>query len=271
MKIVTLIENIVYRKDLKAEHGLSFLIKTENRHILFDTGQSGEFIENASKMGEDLSLVDTVILSHGHYDHAGGLSAFLNMNQHAKLYMKRPALETKYSKSSGEIRSIGIPSDLTPFMHRICFVDEAVELDSSMVILGNIERTTSYETENSKLLIEQSGNYTPDPFNDELVLYIKQNNELTIVSGCSHRGMINTINSIMAHSGLNSIRLFIGGTHLNGAPSHRLEATTQALAEMKIQQLMPNHCTGIQAYIHLEKNLTAMTLYASTGTIVTIN
>lgn len=89
MKIITLIENTVYKKGLKAEHGLAFLVKTPTMHILFDTGQTGEFMANAQKMGEDLQAVDAVVLSHGHYDHAGGLQAFLDFNAHAKVYLKK--------------------------------------------------------------------------------------------------------------------------------------------------------------------------------------
>lgn len=269
LKIITLIDNIVYKNGLKAEHGLSFLIKTPDMHILFDTGQTAEFIANAQHLGEDLMAVTAVVLSHGHYDHAGGLEAFLKFNPHATVYLKKEALGDKFSSSTGEIRPIGIPFDVTPYLHRFCFVEDELSLAPDIVLLGKIDRTTRYETDNTKLLINHNQAFCPDPFNDELVLYIKQPNGVVIVSGCAHRGVVNTLKSITAHAQTDQIKLFIGGTHLNGAPDHRLSATTQTLAGMHIEQMMPNHCTGIEAYVMLNKNLKAVS-YASTGTVISV-
>ena len=107
MEIVTLIENLVYKGSLKAEHGLSVLIKTGGYKILFDVGQTGAFLDNAGSLGEDLRDVDFIILSHGHYDHTGGLENILEINKTAKVIMKKSIVEEKYSNSVGKMREIG--------------------------------------------------------------------------------------------------------------------------------------------------------------------
>lgn len=179
-------------------------------------------------------------------------------------------MNNKYSTSTGDIHHIGIPFDVSPYLHRFCFVDEAVELAPGIVLMGKIDRSVSYETENNKLLVECEQSFCPDPFDDELVMYLTHHEGLVVVSGCAHRGVVNTLRSIMAHAQTKVVRLFIGGTHLNGAPDHRLCATAQALSDMNIIQMMPNHCTGIHAYGLLEKEMEVLVSYASTGTVVTI-
>lgn len=270
IKIITLVENITYQQGIKGEHGLSFLIKTDDLTLLFDTGQTDQFIQNAEAFGEDLSKVDYLIISHGHYDHAGGILAFLNYNKTAKVLIKQEAFNDKFSKASGSVRPVGIPHNLHNHFHRFQYVTNFINISSSICILSEIKSQTSYETPNTRLLINSDSGMIPDPFNDELVLYLIHNNELVVISGCAHRGIINTLFAIQQHSGLTDFRFIIGGTHLNGAPTHRLKATAEAMNEMQIKALMPNHCTGISAYQYLVDNVQSKISYASTGTVVTL-
>jgi 7,8-dihydropterin-6-yl-methyl-4-(beta-D-ribofuranosyl)aminobenzene 5'-phosphate synthase len=269
-KIVTLVDNVVYKQNLKAEHGLSFLVKTATTQLLFDTGQTDLFMHNANVLGEDLQQVAHVVVSHGHYDHTGGLFAFLKMNTHATLWMHPLAVENKQSTATGEARAIGIPFGLDEFSHRIKLVDKAVEIEPNVWLLPQIALRTTYETANPKLLVQQHGQLIPDPFNDELVMYLRHPEGLVLVSGCAHRGIVNTLLAVSAHANCNHFKLVTGGTHLNGAPSHRLEATAEALTNMAIDSFMPNHCTGIAAYSYLAAKLPFHTAYSQTGSVVCV-
>lgn len=259
----------MYKNGLKAEHGLSILIKTDNHHILFDTGQTGLFMDNAQTMGEDLMKVNMVVISHGHYDHTGGLERFLKFNPHAMVFLKQEATHKKFSSSTGLVRSIGFPFDVTPYQERVRFITENTEIAPGIFLLTGIERNTSFETLHPKLMISATKGFMTDPFDDELVMYLHHNKGAVIVSGCAHRGLINTLNTVTKHTKSDLIRLFIGGTHLNGTHDHRLESTLQTLSKMKITQMMLNHCTGIQAYAQVSKRQTNVS-YASTGTVVTL-
>jgi len=270
VKIVSLVDNITYKRGLKAEHGLSLLIKLPDCHILFDTGQSDLLIHNARELGEDLSLVKHVVISHGHYDHAGGLEAFLAINDHATIWIKPQAQESKFSLSTGEVQSIGMSCDLVSYNHRIRFVEGNVEVADGVFLLGDIPMRTSYETVNPKLKRGDMSSPEPDLFEDEVVLYVVQNQSIVVIAGCAHRGIVNTLEAVKKASGLEQFSLILGGTHLNGAPQHRLTATTKALSAMDIKSLMPCHCTGIQAYHHLSAHLKCHVAYAQTGTVVRV-
>ena len=270
IKIITLIDNVTYKEGLKGEHGLSFLVKTPDIKILFDTGQSDQFIKNATLLGEDLTDVDYLVISHGHYDHTGGIQAFLELNNKAKIIINENAFEDKFSKSTGVIRPIGMSVAKDSIKRRVQLVTDSLELNTGIWVLGNIINQTTYETVNPKLLVSRESNLVSDTFEDELVLYLIHHHQLIIISGCAHHGIINTINAVEKHSGIDSIRLITGGTHLNGAPNHRIEATVNDLKKMKIDSLMPNHCTGIAAYQYLSEHLDFHVAYSSTGTMVTV-
>ncbi|MFT3740860.1 MAG: MBL fold metallo-hydrolase [Breznakibacter sp.] len=269
-KIITLVDNITYKQGLKAEHGLSFLLKIDSIHILFDTGQSNLFIDNATILGEDLQKITHVVISHGHYDHTGGLKAFMELNAHARIWIHSKALDAKFSIATGQSRFIGIGTDLTGFMHRFSFVDIPTEICDNVWLLPRIEQYTSYETLNANLLCGTAEAPVPDPFDDELVMYIRHPHGVTLVSGCAHRGIVNAVEAVKAHSGQDTFKLIIGGTHLNGAPLHRIKATSAALKGTHIESFMPNHCTGIAAYSHLSANLDCHVSYAQTGTVVCV-
>jgi 7,8-dihydropterin-6-yl-methyl-4-(beta-D-ribofuranosyl)aminobenzene 5'-phosphate synthase len=270
IKIVSLVDNITYKRGLKAEHGLSLLIKLPDCHILFDTGQSDLLVHNARELGEDLSLVKHVVISHGHYDHAGGLEAFLAINDHATIWMKPQAQSPKFSLSTGEAQYIGMPCDLMNYSHRIRLIEGNMEIANGVFLLGDIPMCTSYETVNPKLKQCDESSLEPDLFEDEAVMHVIQNQSVVVIAGCAHRGIVNTLEAVKKASGMQQFSLVMGGTHLNGAPQHRITATTQALSAMDIKSLMPCHCTGIQAYHHLSAHLKCHVAYAQTGTVVRV-
>src|SRR4030042_201329 len=136
MKIVTLIDNIVYKTGLIAEHGFSVYLETGDKKILFDTGQSGNFIKNASLLGIDITSVDYCIVSHGHYDHTGGLYEFCKVNSKAKILMKKEAMLQKYKSNTSYI---GVPFSAFLFNNRIEFIDKKFNLTEELIIIPEIK------------------------------------------------------------------------------------------------------------------------------------
>ncbi len=267
LEIITLVENIAYRQGTKGEHGLSFILKTHDKQILFDTGQSDLLLSNARQLDIDLTKVDCVVISHGHYDHTGGLESFFKINPHAPVYVKSATFEPKYSKSTGQVRAIGMQPDLlTAFRERFHFVKEKVELASGLWIVPSIESHYPFEQPSSKMLVERDGKTIPDDFSDELFMFFDHPKGLTIMSGCSHRGVLNICQTALNVATHKSIRMLLGGTHLKGASSGKIEQTLEAFEPFQIQQFGLCHCTGLTPFMAFKQKYGDQVRYAYVGT-----
>ncbi|MCD3244643.1 MBL fold metallo-hydrolase [Clostridium botulinum C] len=285
MKITTIIENSLGdKKELYNEHGISFFIETNNGNILFDTGQSGDFIENANNLNIDLSKTDYLVLSHAHYDHCGGVKRFLDsFNVKSKFYVSNKFFfnSNKYHYLYERINSdfhcnkvrykyIGIDFDESFIKEKkldINYVkDDMIELIDNIKIFTNFERRYDFEKRNPNMMIKRGEEYIVDTFEDEIVLSIETEKGLLILLGCSHPGILNIIYSIMKRTRKN-IYGILGGTHLVEADNNRIEKTIQVLKEMNIKLLGVSHCTGKKA-VEAFKNQCDNFFVNSTGTII---
>lgn len=189
MKIVTLIENTSQRPDLLPEHGLSLYIETKHHKILFDTGASGLFAKNAKKLGVDLADVDIGVISHGHDDHAGGLLSFFAVNDHAPVYLLPAAAEPHYNV---EDTFIGImPGVLRS--DRLCYARDAQVIGKGLTLFSCLSREYVQAVDTAGLTVLRNGEFLPDDFSHEQYLLIEENGKRVLVSGCSHRGILNIV------------------------------------------------------------------------------
>jgi 7,8-dihydropterin-6-yl-methyl-4-(beta-D-ribofuranosyl)aminobenzene 5'-phosphate synthase len=266
MKIITLIENLVYKQGLVAEHGLSLYIETENQKILFDTGQSGLFLQNAQKLGIDIEAIDILLLSHGHYDHTGGLYPFLERNSKAKVYAKKGVFTPKYH---GHNRFIGTMYNDTKLKNRLVYIDSITEIAENIFIMPNISIYNPTDTHFKGLKIKQGNEFIADEFNDELFVVIKQNKQINIITACSHRGITNICTTATKYFQL-PVGLILGGFHMKESTTEEYVAITHYLRLIQPQSIGVCHCTGIEKFAEMYCKCDAHVFYNSTGHELTI-
>jgi len=266
MRIVTLIENLVYKKDLVAEHGLSFYIETENSKILFDTGQTSNFLANAGSLGVDISTIDTLVISHGHYDHTGGLYPFLKANRKAKVYAKQDVFLKKYH---GIERFIGTTYDPLELDGRINFVSQKTQIDEDIFIMPDIPISNPHDTHFNHFKILTEKGFENDEFTDELFLTITHGKELSIISSCSHRGITNIAEAAKKEFDL-PVNLLLGGFHLIESTEDQFETIRNCFKQMNPKLIGVCHCTGIDNYAKFLRDFKSSVFYNHTGKVLEI-
>ena len=248
MRIITLVENTCGHESCIAEHGLSLYIETEKHKLLLDTGQTDAVVKNAEVLGIDLSAVDTVILSHGHYDHSGGILPLSKKNQTAQIIMQRKAAEPHYN---GE-RYIGIDQAILD-LPNIRLIDGDLRLDDELFLFSGITGRRCYPQGNRKLSRMVNGAKAPDVFAHEQCLVISENGKQWLLSGCAHNGILNILDRYKEMFG-DAPDYVITGFHMMKKDGEHTEEekavimqTAQELAKMKTV-FFSGHCTGIPAF-----------------------
>lgn len=258
VKITTLVNNTM-PAPLKSEHGLSFWIEFAGKNILFDTGRSDAIIRNAEFLDIDLTKTDIVVLSHGHYDHTGGLCAVLELAPDAQVYLHPDAARIRYSCHRGKApKEISMPhaaceklGTLFP-KGRIFFTAKPHTIAPNLTITGAIPRTNNFEDTGGPFYLEDDCR-SADPLTDDQALLITTPKGLVVILGCSHAGIVNTLN-YAASLTQQPIRTVIGGMHLGSASQDRLSKTIEAIHRFNVQHLIPCHCTGDAAATELQKH-----------------
>ncbi|MDD4839052.1 MAG: MBL fold metallo-hydrolase [Clostridia bacterium] len=275
MKITVLAENTTISEKYKSEHGLSFYIETKNHKILFDVGASSLFAENAKKMNIDLTKIDTVIISHGHYDHGGGLKTFLGLNSTAKIYIRKSAFNDYFSeKPSGEKVYIGLDKEII-LNPRFMFTETFMKIDDELELYSGVEEREFFSKSNNALFMKEDDKYVNDKFEHEQNLIITENENTALFAGCAHNGIINIINKFVEIKWEEPKYVF-GGLHLSNPRSKKIE-NEQLISEIgcKLSQYNSEyftcHCTGEKPYFQLKQILKDRIHYVATGAVVEIN
>lgn len=192
MRIINLIEDTQGEKELHHEHGLSFYIETQKHKILLDTGLSDAFLENAVRLGIDLTQVDMVVLSHGHYDHAGGILAFAKMNPNATIYMQKTAGGDYYNLRDDSEKYIGIDKRILE-LPQVCFLNGDYRIDEEIYVFTDILGRKYWPQSNMLLKEKVEERFIQDAFAHEQCLVISENHENVLLSGCAHNGILNIL------------------------------------------------------------------------------
>ncbi len=267
MRIITLIENVVNSGRLTAEHGLSLYIETSDQKILFDTGQTGAFIENAKIIGIDISEIDCLVLSHGHYDHTGGLYPFLKKNSKAKVCAKPSIFIPKYS---GKTRFIGTLYDEKLLKNRMIYIVSVTEIADNIFIMPEIKIYNPIDTNFTGLNRKADNLLITDQFEDELFLVIKQPQQINIITACSHRGITNICQTATDYFNL-PVGLILGGFHMKNCSVEQYIQIKDYLRTLQPESIGACHCTGLDKFADLHQECESHLFYNFTGYELTIN
>ncbi len=241
VKLICLTENTTCNPRLQPEHGLSIYIETGEKKILLDFGQTGEtLLHNAKTLEIDLALVDIAVLSHGHYDHGGGMEAFLKENQKARVYLHQNAFGAYYN---GTEKYIGVNPALKG-NPRLCFVDEDTELSDGIILRLSKEELVA-PIRDGGLTQKIEGQFLHDTFSHELYLQVEEQGKKILFSGCAHKG----IENIMAWF---SPQIFVGGMHLSHFSAQELTPLAKTLAGYHTHYIT-GHCTGVEQAEYLKE------------------
>jgi len=273
IKITTLSENTAGRGAL-GEWGLSMLVETDGMKILFDTGSGTAAVHNAQLMGIDLATVDRMVLSHGHYDHTGGLFEVLKRAGGKEIIAHPDVWTRKYgSLDNTPKRYVGIPfvrEALEVMGASFHLSKEPVKLSEHVMTTGEIPMVTDYEIVEKYLCVMEGEELKQDPIDDDLALIIDAEFGLVVILGCAHHGIVNTLKQAKKVTGKELIYAAIGGTHLIHASKERLEKTAAALQEMGVQHLGVSHCTGFNASAYLAREFGDRFFLNNAGTRLTL-
>ncbi len=257
MKITVLAEN-TSAGELRSEHGLSLYIETKKHRLLFDSGQSGLFAENAKKLGVNIADADIAVLSHGHYDHGGGLLRFLELNDKARIYISKYAFGSYYN---GTKKYIGLDRRLSK-SKRVVLTDGITHIADGLTIDSGAGMKTVLDLGSFGLNVCIDGEFVPDDFRHEHYLLIEEDGKRILISGCSHRG----INNIEEHFRPD---VLIGGFHLSMLPPGKeLEAVSKVLDSYNTDYYTC-HCTGTESFLFMKYYMKRLK-YISTGSTIDI-
>ncbi len=251
LRITTLSENTAGLGNFLGEWGLSILLETDGPNILFDTGQSISASHNADILGIDLSQIDKIVLSHGHFDHTGGLRQVLRkIGKEIEIIAHPDIWQAKYANREGEDKYIGIPfqrQELESLGARFNLTTESVRLTDNIMTTGEVPMVTDYEEIEPYLVVKEDAGFKPDKLLDDQALIINTEPGLVVILGCAHRGIINTLYHAQQLTGVKTIDTVLGGCHLMDASEERVWLTIAALKELGVQRLGVCHCTGLPA------------------------
>ena len=272
MRIINLIEDTKGNNDCISAHGLSFYVETAKHKMLLDVGPSADTLENAKALGIDLSEIDTVVLSHGHYDHSGGIIPFTKINDKALIYFQESAKEDYYA-DDGEsaierYRYIGIDKSIVS-LSQARIINGDTKIDEGIEVFTINRRSHKLPSTNKNLLIKKAGSFECDDFNHEHFLVVRENGKSYLLSGCAHNGILSILDAYKSKFN-EAPDVVISGFHLMKKSDYsesEIEEIKDIAEELKKypSRFVTCHCTGIPAFEIMKNILSDKLEYVHSG------
>ena len=275
-KITVICENSVYMTSaLIGEHGLSFLIENEDA-TLFDTGQGLGLMNNLKVLGKDSSIIKRVVLSHGHYDHTGGLLDFLKTHEgNIPVYLHPDAFNSRYSQTTDEgittEKAIGIRHERIEYEKEganFHFINGYIPITGSISALCEVSRDFNWKSQDARLKQKVNDKIIDDPFMDDLSLLITTDSGPVVLLGCAHAGIVEILNDISKRSGYREFHAVIGGTHLANAAEEYVKEAIAALKKYNVKKIGLSHCTGFKIACRFASEFQDKFFNASVGAVI---
>jgi 7,8-dihydropterin-6-yl-methyl-4-(beta-D-ribofuranosyl)aminobenzene 5'-phosphate synthase len=276
-RITILCENLVGRLVGSGEHGFSALIETDQGSYLFDTGSGHSVVSNSLILNKDLRSIQKIFLSHGHYDHTGGLpevlkmSGEVNVHSHPHVFLDRIAVLKENGKETK--RFVGIPYKkgyLESLGANFVLNKDFTKVEKGIFLTGEVPRKTAFEKPDPRLFSEIDGKMAQDIFLDDQSVILDAEKGLILILGCAHSGMINIINHVIANTGKDKFYAILGGTHLDFLTPEQLEESINVLREMEIERIGVSHCTGMRAAFRLHLEFGERFFYGCVGSVLEV-
>lgn len=266
-KLTVVVDNNA-AEGLVAEHGYALHIETPQGNILLDTGQKA-LMSNLRSLQIAPERIDKLVLSHGHYDHSGGVADLLAVNRNVEIYLHSAAFEPRYVREGGESKTVRMSlPDTNAVMHhkddKTHWLTKPLEILPGLGLTGPIPRKNEFEDTGGEFYLDPEG-IDIDTIKDDIALWVKTTEGLVICIGCCHSGLINTLEHITAATGERRIHTILGGMHLLNATSARLERTVAELKNYAIDRIIACHCSGENAVEYLKGELDAEVMVGYAG------
>ncbi|MDA3895060.1 MAG: MBL fold metallo-hydrolase [Desulfobacteraceae bacterium] len=277
MRVTVLCENtigVTMPQGLVGEHGLSFLIE-EDHSVLYDTGQGMGILNNLGLMGKNVNAIDKIIISHGHYDHTGGLMPVLKQRASGvPVYIHSDAFQNKiaYIETPDENFEIPIGFQHTKKDYEACgaefrFIDHFTKIDEHIYAISDIERPKGWKTWDVRLKYKDGEAIYDDPFNDDLSLLLETGSGPVVLLGCAHAGVVEILNDLSAKTGHTEFHAVIGGTHLGSAPETYVNKAMETFKQYHVKVVGTSHCTGFHVSAKIMSQFKNEFVLANVGSV----
>ena len=277
MKITIICENTVGRRVGLGEHGFSAFIETNRENYLFDTGSGHSVVKNSLELNKDLRTIKKIFLSHGHFDHTGGLPEVLTLrggvdvHAHPHVFLDRIHVIKEGKKETRKFVGLSYKRKYLELLGANFILNTSfTEVAKGIFLTGEVPRRTSFEKPDPVLFAEIDRRTVLDLFSDDQSLILDTKKGLVLILGCAHSGMINIISYVIKRTGKDKFYAILGGTHLDFLTSEQLEESIKTLKKMKIEKIGVCHCTGMRAAFRLQQEFGNRFFYGHVGSSIKI-